>query len=352
MAISYKSFKSIFRIDYKSLLLLDHLGFVVEPIREQIENKLYSNMKYEINTSNYSYTAFGKFKEEYFKIHLGLNSLTTIVEDAKGIDINKLHNQNALKLADEVLLKFSEIGIKKFDRIGYRSWVVIDLNDYELNFENLKNHFIDDNSILNQISSNDDLISDVNITFEIEHASGYKSRTSFGPYHESERKRYFSADIEVLQGLILDIDISNNKIQSSKMDDVLKENYPHFCQFFNAEPMEGEYIPKQQDSYSQLQEKINAALAVFPEYTSRTMAFDNMTRTNAIFRVLSELGINIESAKNEQCFLWRQIDQWSHLADHISNCVKNFKVELSGFSQNLSQAISYSSNIEDKWKVA
>lgn len=145
---------------------------------------------------------------------------------------------------------------------------------------------------------------------------------------------------------------ANRYAGASKIDDVLKENYPLFCQFFNAEPMEGEYIPKQQDNYSLLQEKINAALTVFPEYTSKAMAFDNMTRTNAILKVLGELGIDVDSAKKEQYFLWRQIHQWSGVADRLSHYVKNFKVELSSFSQNITQAISYSSNIEDKWKVA
>jgi DNA modification methylase len=148
---------------------------------------------------------------------------------------------------------------------------------------------------------------------------------------------------------------ANRYCGASKIDEILKENYPAFCQFFHAEPVEGEYIPKQTNLLIPYKDEIEKEIADFPNELTISHVYEGHTRTNRIFKALEKQGVNVDDAKKENRIIANQLHQLQHANDtlveqmisfkkHCRQMITNFKYFDSQF-----QLFDHKTDISTKW---
>jgi prophage antirepressor-like protein len=148
---------------------------------------------------------------------------------------------------------------------------------------------------------------------------------------------------------------ANRHAGASKMDDVLKENYPHFCQFFNAEPIEGEFIPKQTNLLIPLKEEIEKDISDYPGELNVSHVYNGRTRSNRIFRILEKQGINVDMAKKEYRCMADNLHQLQHannvLVEQITSFKRHCRELISVFKHydTRFQLFDHETNLSTKW---
>lgn len=216
-----KVYKTIFRLDYPlSYGLVDGLGHRLEFLMTNSQNKApFTEVGGALNLGQqYSLVHHGHYGEHNrFSTTLGPKTFNSNIEHYKGCDLQELHSNALFKLCDKLIADKAILSEEsRFDRIGIRLWIIA--TDPKFTKPNILKYLCAKNdyasSVLKSESFNSD---DIAITFESKHDDGTQVRVSIGPYSKVEIPKYFTLmvnpEVEVEEGLMFDIDISDYKIK-------------------------------------------------------------------------------------------------------------------------------------------
>lgn len=204
--------KFIFRVDYPlNYSLIDKLGEFLDFIKNQTTKKPFKDVKNSISIAEHIITSEGTIQENKFQINLNVSSFNGEVEFIKSIDFNDIMKCQLFSLVESVIEKMQFGKNCDFNRIGLRIYVV-DENE-KFKFESvLENILTKNKSFVGSISKHLDKVNDVGLIFESINDSSDSFRLNLGPYKEKERKKYFTIDPEIVEGLIIDLDVWQSKI--------------------------------------------------------------------------------------------------------------------------------------------
>jgi hypothetical protein len=143
----------------------------------------------------------------------------------QGSELASLARHQGIALADDVISQLSEGGLSKFDRLGFRNWVLI--ADSKYTFKRLLDYFVRKNKGLDSAISSC-LFSpteDVGLVLESKNADNINLRVHTGPFQKSEAEKYFPFSSPIEEGLIIDIDLYEFKIDvpGFKMQSFVKD---------------------------------------------------------------------------------------------------------------------------------
>ncbi|WP_196795554.1 hypothetical protein [Fluoribacter dumoffii] len=211
--------------------MLDHFGKYTEIVHRETQNSPYSDAKTNINPMEHSVTSTAYYNSDVFRFNLSLKTLNALIEHEKGANLLELHSHPTLTLADKLLAHFEESSFNTLDRLGFRTWIIV--SDNKFTFDKVKNALVKLNAPLEhtlnkQIGKTEDIC----ITFENQHDHGEYSRISLGPYREIEQNRYFSVPINIKEGFIMDIDVSQRKFEIRNLS-LSKSSRYYFEQIYN-----------------------------------------------------------------------------------------------------------------------
>lgn len=216
--MTIKTFKTIYRIDYPAYYsIMDKFGSYIEMISKNFKNEPFKNFKRAIDIVNLDIISEATINEDPFKMHMSLNVLDAVIEHPQGYDLDIFAKHPLVKLSDDLICKLEEDGLSDYDRIGLRTWILIE--DPLYTFDKLLSFFCSKmipttNSLSNSFSPT----KDIGIVFESENSEGVKLRILYGPYKSDEVAKYFSFDSPIGEGLIFDIDLFQGKIKMPHFD--------------------------------------------------------------------------------------------------------------------------------------
>jgi len=213
-----KIYKSIFRVDFPlNYSLMDKLGDEFQFMKSITSVEPYNNIQGNVDLNSRSIILHGALGKDRFTVNQTLNSFDFIVEYNEAIDFTRLSNHPILEFTDKVIKRIGAACNDTFERIGYRSWIVIE--DDKFKFASIKQQFENKNSIFcNYVNELFGVTSDLGIIIEASKADGTSIRILTGPYQQKEWIKYFSKDIKIVEGLIIDIDIYLAKVQMPNLD--------------------------------------------------------------------------------------------------------------------------------------
>lgn len=219
-----KIFKSIFRLDFPlAYKILDKLGEYLEIINSEATQEPFLGGQGNINTTQHAlaYTAEinrhdSEKDNDVFTLNLNLKTFNAVIEFPDGCDIGRLDKSPLFSLADKLIEKLQTDHSPKYDRIGIRSFVLVERPEFS--FEKIRNYMWESNNIysqaLNKFFPNK---YDIGLVLESSNKKEENVLLQIGPYQKSERKKYFEFEHIVEEGLILDIDIYQPKISIPKL---------------------------------------------------------------------------------------------------------------------------------------
>lgn len=172
----------------------------------------FSDSRSNIDISEHSVTTIAKVSGDPMRFHVSLTTVNTVIEHPKGISLSSLSGHPSLKLADIALQLFGEASLKSIDRLGFRSWMLIE--DPAFTFSKIRTALVSHlGGFESVLRSTFDSTEDVAIVIESKSKDDAFLRVQFGPYQASEREKYFSVDPGVSEALLIDIDVWKRNIQ-------------------------------------------------------------------------------------------------------------------------------------------
>jgi len=213
-----KIYKAIFRLDYPmSYGIVDHLGEYLEFIQNKTDQEPFSKSIGRLNTVSHSISNDCKIGNDVFSLNLSIKSFDAVIEFQNGIDIKKLPKCPLFSLADEVIEKLEEGNRFKYDRIGFRVFLIAE--NPKFTFKGLLDLIWDCNSIFGDALLKERYTEkeDIALVYEATSKDGEKIRYQCGPYQEKEATKRFSLKNDIKEGFIADIDIWQSKVTLPKL---------------------------------------------------------------------------------------------------------------------------------------
>jgi len=213
------AFKTIYRLDYPvSFGLVDHLGHYTQLVKEHSEKPAFTDVRSNLNLSNHTVTTAGKCGRDVFRFTLSLQTMNAVIEHEDGTSLSDLSAHPVIKLSDDVLRSLKESSFNKFERIGFRCFVLV--QDTKFTFEKLKKHFIENfGEMSSALNRNFDMFEDIGVVFELMNSKNNDhTKISMGPYKKTEMEKYFSIKPDVEEGLIVDIDVWQKKSEIADLN--------------------------------------------------------------------------------------------------------------------------------------
>jgi hypothetical protein len=213
-----KIFKSIFRLDFPlAYKILDKLGEYLEIIDKQATEPPFTKGNGNVDLLQHSLTYNGKVGDDAFTLTLDLKTFNGVIEFLKGCDIGELARFPLFNFADELIHKLDEDHVSKYDRIGFRSLIIIEEKNFK--FRPLRDYIWKLNSIFGDaLSDFFEEREDIGLVFESKEKDNSEYvRLRLGPYQKNERLKYFEATGDIEEGMILDIDMWQRKVSIPKL---------------------------------------------------------------------------------------------------------------------------------------
>lgn len=213
-----KIYKSIFRVDFPlNFSLMDRLGDEFQFMKSITSVEPYNGIQGNVDLNSRSIILHGAINKDKFTVNQTLNSFDYIVEYSEPTDISRLSSHPVLEFADKVVKRIGAACNDTFERIGFRSWIIVENENYK--FENIKQQIEENNSsYCNLVNELFGKVSDIGLIVEAKGPDDGSIRINVGPYQHEEWIKYFSKDFNVVEGLIFDIDIFHTKIQMPDFD--------------------------------------------------------------------------------------------------------------------------------------
>jgi hypothetical protein len=213
-----KIYKAIFRLDYPiSYRIFDHLGEYLEFISNKTDQPPFFESKGVLNIVSHSIVNNCKIGNDVFTLNLSIKDFDAVIEFQDGIDIKKLPKCPLFSLADEIIEKLEEGNRSKYDRVGFRVFLIAE--NSKLTFNGLRDRIWDCNSTFGDALLKDRYTEkeDIALVYEASSKNDEKIRYQCGPYQEKEVTKYFSLKNNIKEGFIADIDIWQSKVTLPKL---------------------------------------------------------------------------------------------------------------------------------------
>jgi hypothetical protein len=209
-------YKSIFRLDFPlAYKILDKLGEYLELIKNKTDENPYSKGRENIDLVRHSLSHTANIGENTFTLNLDLKTFNAVIEFQDGISVDKLYKIELFSLADEIIEKLEDDHSSKYDRIGFRSYILSERKEFK--FLKLRDFIWGLNEIFGvSIANHFEEKHDIGIVLEAKSESEEWIKLQLGPYHHNEQSRYFTLENSIREGLIYDIDIWEQKISVPK----------------------------------------------------------------------------------------------------------------------------------------
>ena len=220
-----KIFSSIFRIDYQlSYKILDHLGQQLEEIIDRTKEKPFSETNGKIDLLNHSISSQGKVNCGRYLLNLSINSFDGTVENKDGYEIDRYCKNPVFNLADHIISNLDFKSFKRFNRIGFRSFLVI--YGVDIKYDKVLRYFKKINTpFVKMIENNFSDVDDAGVVLECFDDSLGNIRLSIGPYGAKDQKQFFGEELVCKEGIMLDIDWWHEKIEipGIKLSEIAKK---------------------------------------------------------------------------------------------------------------------------------
>lgn len=212
-----KIYKAIFRLDYPiSYGIVDHLGEYLEFISNKTDQKPFSESKGTLDMIAHSIVNSCKIGNDVFTLNLSIKAFDAVIEFQNGIDFQKLAKCPLFSLADEVIEKLEEGNRFKYNRIGFRVFLIAE--DSKLTFNGLRDIIWNCNTTFGDaLKERYTERVDIALVYEAKSKDDERIRYQCGPYQEKEAAKYFSLKNDVKEGFIVDIDIWQGKVTLPKL---------------------------------------------------------------------------------------------------------------------------------------
>lgn len=203
-----KIFKSVFRLDYPvNYIIIDHLGEQFDSLISILKKDEYKIIQPTYDVSTHSIRINAEQERFFYNLEITPVSISGDIEYKNGKIIDSSNSEKFFKAVDSVLAKIEILKKWQFDRIGLREFYLAEeINS--LAFHSILNKILDSNKklVLN-VNPNKSVVSDVALFLEIDTENGLKNNVKYGPYRDSEKRRYFRViDPMISEGLIIDLD--------------------------------------------------------------------------------------------------------------------------------------------------
>jgi hypothetical protein len=207
-----KLHKSIFRVDFPVCFgIIDRLGRYSDFLHRSTLAAPFADAKSEVNLATNTVANSGKVGNDHYRISLTVSSLDAVTEHTDGIDVDELAKHPVFELGDAMNAELKgDIGTA-YERVGLRTWILVD--EPTLAFDAIRD---DLRASLPQldgpISKEFPKPKDIGIVFEATNEHDVDVRVACGPYRSSEYGKYFKKEPALKEGFILDIDLSERKV--------------------------------------------------------------------------------------------------------------------------------------------
>jgi hypothetical protein len=207
-----KLHKSIFRVDFPICFgIIDRLGRYSDFLHKSTRETPFVDAKSEVNLVDNTVANSGNVGDDHYRISLTVSSLDAVTEYTHGIEVGELAKHPVFELGDAMSAEIKgDIGTV-YERVGLRTWILVD--DPNFAFDAIRD---DLRASLPQldgaISKEFPKPKDIGIVFEATNEHDVDVRVACGPYRASEYGKYFKKRPDLEQGFILDIDLSERKV--------------------------------------------------------------------------------------------------------------------------------------------
>ena len=208
-----KTFKTIYRIDFpKCYTILDKMGYYQEKISAQLKKEPFEEFKGSIDTVNWGIKNTAIFRNDSFESHMNLQTLDAVIQHKEGYNLDVLARHPLIKISEDIIKELEQNGLNEYSRIGLRAWILIKNPSYT--FEKLLKYFCKSKNIaVKSVEKIFAPINDIGIVIESKNKEDVNLRLSYGPYKSDEAIKYFSFESPIKEGIILDIDLYQVKIE-------------------------------------------------------------------------------------------------------------------------------------------
>ncbi len=212
--VTIRTYKTIYRVDFPPYWeMLDNMGRLCELLNEETSKAGFERAELNANIVEHKITGRLRTSSAESQLTLSIKALDCLAEHKKGgSETGSFHSDPVFALADHVIARLQASKVLSFERVGIRSWIVVEREGF--GFERIRDHFVKRLSIVgDSIKTSFPETEDIGLVFESRNEEAVSVRVALGPYSADERAKYFSIDHEIGEGLILDVDVRQQKTE-------------------------------------------------------------------------------------------------------------------------------------------
>jgi len=213
-----RAYKIIFRLDYPTTFgMLDILGDTAGFLEKETREAPFANATINVNPVEHLITCTAHLPspdaaDDGFRLMHNVKTLSAVIEHQKGLELSELHEHPAIILTDKLIEHLDFADVSRFERLGIRVWIL-----ETLRFKAIRDSMVSKLDTLNSaLMKSFASAEDVGVVFESVNKEGSSVRVIMGPYQKTETAKYFGLENSVQEGLILDIDMWQTKVEIPK----------------------------------------------------------------------------------------------------------------------------------------
>lgn len=199
-------------------------------VRKKTQDKPFSEVNSNINIIEHIITAGGLVDDEKFQITLSLSNFNGAVEFKNSTDFTDIGRCKLFPFVEEIIGKL-EFKNTDYKRIGIRIFAIDTKEVFK--FDRILKYILNSNSLfINSLSENLPTVNDTALTFESINDNKESFRLILGAYQEKEKKKYFTIDPDIKEGMIFDLDVWQSKIsiQGFNLTNMIRQNIKLYSQ--------------------------------------------------------------------------------------------------------------------------
>ncbi|HEY2405221.1 MAG TPA: hypothetical protein VGI10_04425 [Polyangiaceae bacterium] len=207
-----KLYKSIFRVDFPLCFgIIDRLGKYSDFLHKTTQRLPFVDAKSEVNLVNNTLANSGRVDNDHYRFGLTITSLDAVTEHTDGVEVGELAKHPVFEVGDAMRDELKgDIGTV-YERVGLRVWILVE--EPSFSFEGIRDALRANLPQLDgPVSKAFPKPKDLAIVFEATNEHDVDARVACGPYRSSEYEKYFKKEPALREGLVLDIDFSERKV--------------------------------------------------------------------------------------------------------------------------------------------
>lgn len=204
-------YKYVFRLDYGPRFeLLDSIGKLAAHVDRIRSDAPGGSVQTTVELNTEKITSAGELDGARYSLNLSVTSLDGVAE-FRGHGRSLGERIPLLQKAEGLLVP---MGVSTFRRIGYRTFVLVTGGDLTFSRvrERIANQLRDPGASAATEALPGSALDDMAIVLEAA-AGSQRIRVAYGPYRQREFRKYFSESPPVEEGMIFDIDVSQEQVE-------------------------------------------------------------------------------------------------------------------------------------------